>query len=177
MRVFARVSRSTSRSSRYDSLINDLELTLVRTAKRHDADAFHRLRSVPGIGKVLGLTILDEIHDITRFNRVQEFASYARLVKGRKQSGGKMLGTSGAKMGNVHLKWAFSEAAVLFSVMPPGGRNSSRHSKRNTAREKRSRFSLTRSAEPSSTSCRGRPSFRWRNSCRVAQSRVDQPDV
>jgi transposase len=162
---------------RYDSLINDLELTLVRTAKRHDADAFHRLRSVPGIGKVLGLTILDEIHDITRFNRVQEFASYARLVKGRKQSGGKMLGTSGAKMGNVHLKWAFSEAAVLFSVMPPGGRNSSRHSKRNTAREKRSRFSLTRSAEPSSTSCRGRPSFRWRNSCRVAQSRVDQPDV
>jgi transposase len=45
---------------------------------------------------------------------VQEFASYARLVKGQKQSGGKMLGTSGAKMGNVHLKWAFSEAAVLF---------------------------------------------------------------
>ena len=57
---------------------------------------------------------LYEIHDITRFDRVQEFASYARLVKGQKQSGGKTLGTSGAKMGNVHLKWAFSEAAVLF---------------------------------------------------------------
>lgn len=99
---------------RYDALITDLELTLVRTAKQHDADAFHRLRSVPGIGKVLALTILYEIHDITRFDRVQEFASYARLVKGRKQSGGKLLGTSGAKMGNVHLKWAFSEAAVLF---------------------------------------------------------------
>ena len=91
----------------YDTLINDLELTLVREANRHDADAFHRLRSVPGIGKVLALTILYEIHDIARFGRVQEFASYARLVKGRKQSGGKMLGTSGAKMGNVHLKWAF----------------------------------------------------------------------
>ena len=62
----------------------------------------------------LALTILYEIHDITRFDRVQEFASYARLVKGQKQSGGKTLGTSGAKMGNVHLKWAFSEAAVLF---------------------------------------------------------------
>ena len=74
----------------------------------------HRLRSVPGIGKVLGFTILYEIHDITRFDRVQEFASYARLVKCQKQSGGKTLGTSGAKMGNVHLKWAFSEAAVLF---------------------------------------------------------------
>ena len=98
----------------YDALVNDLELTIVREAKRHDGDAFHRLRSVPGIGKVLGLTILYEIHDITRFDRVQEFASYARLVKCVKTSGGKKLGTGGAKMGNVHLKWAFSEAAVLF---------------------------------------------------------------
>ena len=98
----------------YDALVIDIELTIVREAKRHNADAFHRLRSVPGIGKVLALTILYEIHDITRFDRVQEFASYARLVKCKKQSGGKTLGTSGAKMGNVHLKWAFSEAAVLF---------------------------------------------------------------
>jgi transposase len=107
---------------RDDSLIADLELTLVRTAKQHDADAFHRLRSVPGIGKVLALTILYEIHDIARFDRVQEFASYARLVKGRKQSGAKQLGTSGAKMGNVHLKWAFSEAAVLFLRHATGGK-------------------------------------------------------
>jgi transposase len=98
----------------YDGLITDLELTIVREAKRHNADAFHRLRSVPGIGKVLALTILYEIHDITRFDRVQEFASYARLVKCAHQSAGKKLGTGGAKMGNVHLKWAFSEAAVLF---------------------------------------------------------------
>ena len=27
---------------------------------------------------------------------------------------GKSLGTGGAKIGNAHLKWAFSEAAVLF---------------------------------------------------------------
>src|SRR3989442_5075741 len=98
----------------YDALVTDLELTIVCEAKRHDADAFHRLRSVPGIGKVLALTILNEIHDITCFDRVQEFASYARLVKCQKRSAGKTLGTSGAKMGNVHLKWAFSEAAVLF---------------------------------------------------------------
>jgi transposase len=64
---------------RYDTLITDLEL--VRTAKRHDADAFHRLRSVPGIGKVLALTILYEIHDVGRFDRVQEFASDPRLVR------------------------------------------------------------------------------------------------
>jgi transposase len=68
------------------------------------------------------LTILYELHDVHRFDRVQEFASYARLVKGRKQSGGKTLGTSGAKMGNVHLKWAFSEAAVLFLRHATGGK-------------------------------------------------------
>jgi transposase len=96
----------------YDALVTDLELTIVREAKRHNADAFHRLRSVPGIGKVLALTILYEIHDIARFDRVQEFASYARLIKCTRESGGKKLGTGGAKMGNVHLKWAFSEAAV-----------------------------------------------------------------
>ncbi len=78
----------------YDALVNDLELTIVREAKRHDGDAFHRLRSVPGIGKILGLTILYEIHDITRFDRVQEFASYARLIKCMKESAGKKLGTA-----------------------------------------------------------------------------------
>ena len=97
-----------------DTLITDLERTIVREAKRHDAEAFYRLRSVPGIGKILSLTILDEIHDVTRFNRVQEFASYARLVKGRRESAGTVVGGGGAKIGNVHLKWAFSEAAVLF---------------------------------------------------------------
>jgi transposase len=45
---------------------------------------------------------------------VQEFASYARLVKCSRASSGKTLGTGGAKIGNVHLKWALSEAAVLF---------------------------------------------------------------
>ena len=105
----------------YDGLITDLELTIVREAKQHDGDAFHRLRSVPGIGKVLGLTILYEIHDIARFDRVQEFASYARLIKCRKESAGKKLGTTGAKMGNVHLKWAFSEAAVTFLRHNRGG--------------------------------------------------------
>lgn len=107
---------------RYDDLVTDLELTIVREAKRHDGDAFHRLRSVPGIGKVLALTILYEIHDITRFDRVQEFASYARLVKCPHQSAGKTYGTGGAKMGNVHSKWAFSEAAELFLRQAPGGK-------------------------------------------------------
>ena len=107
---------------RYDTLLRDLETGLVRQAKQHDPQAFQLLRSVPGIGKALALTILYEIHDIGRFGRVQELASYARLVKCAKESAGKRKGTSGAKMGNVHLKWAFSEAAVLFVRHSPEGK-------------------------------------------------------
>jgi len=44
---------------------------------------------------------------------VQTFASYARLVKCKAESAGKTYGTQGNKIGNAHLKWAFSEAAVL----------------------------------------------------------------
>jgi transposase len=99
---------------RYDALLTDLEGYLVHQAKSHDPQAFQLLRSIPGVGKVLALTILYEIHDIRRFDRVQQFASYARLVKCAKESAGKRHGTSGAKMGNVHLKWAFSEAAIGF---------------------------------------------------------------
>ena len=98
----------------YDERLNDLELYLVRTAKIDDADTFYRLRSVPGIGKILALVMLYEIHDIARFPTVQDFLSYARLVKCAKESAGKHYGYGGAKIGSVYLKWAFSEAATLF---------------------------------------------------------------
>ncbi len=102
-------------------MIKDLELHLVRQPKQHDPDVFHRLRSIPGVGKVLALTLLYEIHDISRFARVQDFLSYSRLVKCEHSSAGKKLGTGGSKIGNVHLKWAFSEAAVLFLRNNPAG--------------------------------------------------------
>jgi len=61
----------------------------------------------------LALTIIYEIGDLNRFPSVQKFASYARLVKCKAESAGKTYGTQGNKIGNAHLKWAFSEAAVL----------------------------------------------------------------
>ena len=76
---------------------------------------------MPGIGATLGLVILYEIQSIDRFERVQEFCSYARLVKCQHESSGKRSGKSWSKIGNVHLKWAFSEAAVLFLRANPEG--------------------------------------------------------
>jgi len=65
--------------------------------------------------------LLYEIHNIQRFPRVQDFVSYCRLVKCAKESAGKRYGFSGTKIGNASLKWAFSEAAVLFlRENPPG---------------------------------------------------------
>ena len=58
--------------------------------------------------------MLYEIHDIDRFPRVQDFASYCRLIKCKKESAGKTYGSSGNKIGNAYLRWAFGEAAVLF---------------------------------------------------------------
>src|SRR5437016_4647190 len=98
----------------YDQLLQDLELAIVTTAKQHDANTLYLLQTVPGIGKILSLVLLYEMHDIARFPRVQDFVSYCRLVKCAKESAGKRYGTSGKKMGNAYLKWAFSEAAVLF---------------------------------------------------------------
>ena len=98
----------------YDNLLGEVELSITRTAKGHNAQSFARLQSVPGIGQILALVILYEIQDIARFPRVQDFLSYGRLVKCLKDSAGKRLGTSGKKIGNPQLKGAFSEAAVLF---------------------------------------------------------------
>jgi transposase len=105
----------------YDHLLRDVELTILKTARQHHANTLYLLRTVPGIGEILSLVLLYEIHDIDRCPRVQDFVSYCRLVKCRKESAGKRYGTSGAKIGNAYLKWAFSEAAVLFLRDNPAG--------------------------------------------------------
>jgi transposase len=105
----------------YAQLLNDVELAIVKAAKHHDAHTLYLLQTVPGIGKILSLVLLYEIHDIARFPTVQDFVSYCRLVKCAKESAGKRLGTSGKKIGNAHLKWAFSEAAALFLRNNPVG--------------------------------------------------------
>jgi transposase len=104
-----------------DRSIGNLERYILRNARNHNPQALHLLRTIHGIGPVLALTILYEIHHIHRFPRVQEFASYSRLVKCPKESAGKRYGASGKKIGNAHLKWAFSEAATLFLRGNPEG--------------------------------------------------------
>ncbi|CAN5595076.1 hypothetical protein BH10PLA2_BH10PLA2_20600 [soil metagenome] len=97
----------------YDTQISEMELYLHQHAKIDDGDTYHRLLSIPGVGKILALILLYEIHDIARFPDVGNFLSYARLVRGSHESAGKKKGSPGKKIGNAHLKWAFGEAACL----------------------------------------------------------------
>lgn len=97
-----------------DTQIGTLELYLTRTAKVDAVQTFHRLQTVPGVGKVLALILLYELHDVQRFDHVGQFLSYARLVRCAHESAGKKVGTGGKKIGNAHLRWAFGEAACLF---------------------------------------------------------------
>jgi transposase len=104
-----------------DRRLSALELSIVRRAKRHEANVFYRLRSIPGIGKMLALVLLYEIHDSHRCPRVPEFVAYCRLVQCAKESAGKRAGSMGAKRGHAYLKWAFAEAAVLCLRNNPAG--------------------------------------------------------
>lgn len=99
----------------YDAVIATMEYQIKQSAKYHDPVAYALLQTLPGIGEILGLVILYEIGSIERFQRVQDFASYSRLVKSARESAGKMYGSGGSKIGNAHLKWAFCEAAKLFT--------------------------------------------------------------
>jgi transposase len=98
----------------YDKILPALEFNILKIAREHDSHSLFLLQSIPGVGKILGLVMLYEIHDIARFPTVQNFSSYSRLVKCARESAGKLSGVKNSKIGNAHLKWAFSEAACLF---------------------------------------------------------------
>ena len=97
-----------------DAQISALELYLTRTAKVDDVQTYHRLQTIPGVGKILALVLLDEMHDIGRFGSAGQLLSDARLVRCAHESAGKHLGSGGKKIGNAHLRWAFAEAACWF---------------------------------------------------------------
>ncbi len=97
-----------------DASIADLERYLTRTAKVDDVQTYTRLRTIPGVGPILALVLLYEIHDIRRFETVGQLLSYARLVRPEHASAGKKQGFGNKKIGNAHLRWAFSEAVCLF---------------------------------------------------------------
>jgi|ERR1041385_1134623 transposase len=72
---------------------------------------YEKLVSLPGVGRVLGMTITLEVGDISRFKSDGDFASYCRMVDAKRLSNGKCKADNNRKCGNKHLSWAFVEAA------------------------------------------------------------------
>jgi len=103
------VKANLSVMSSADEQIEILERTVTQRVKLRPQ--FRFLKTVPGIGEILALTIMLETGDIRRFASVGNFASYCRCVGSQKISNSKKKGKGNTKNGNKYLAWAFVEAA------------------------------------------------------------------
>jgi transposase len=89
--------------------IEQIEAAILATVKR--LPDYQVLQTMPGVGKILGLTITLETVDPKRFASPGDYASYCRCVGSRRMSNGKKKGENNEKCGNKYLAWAFVEAA------------------------------------------------------------------
>ena len=74
-------------------------------------EEFKYLLTIPGIGDILGFTIMLEVGQLSRFPQVGDYSSYCRCVKSERLSNGKKKDENNKKNGNKYLSWAYVEAA------------------------------------------------------------------
>lgn len=103
------VTASLSTVHHLTEQIEGMEKAILEKARLRDS--FKNLLTVPGVGTILGLTIMLEVGDIKRFTKVGDYASYCRCVESVRKSNGKKTGEGNRKNGNRHLSWAYTEAA------------------------------------------------------------------
>ncbi len=89
------------------------EVETVVESKTELKEPYDRLLTEPGIGKILGLTVMLETGPISRFVKVGNYVSYCRKVSSKWISNEKKKGKGNKKSGNKYLAWAFSEAAEI----------------------------------------------------------------
>jgi transposase len=100
--------------------IGRIEKVVLRVARK--LPYYSGLKTLPGVGIVLGLTITMEVGDIGRFKEAGHFASYCRAVDSQRISNGKRKGDNNQKSGNKYLAWAFVEAAQMSRRSDPSCR-------------------------------------------------------
>ena len=95
-----------------DSLTRQIQAIEVAVEKKIDIKKpYDLILSLPGVGRVLGLTIMMETGPINRFPEVGNYVSYCRKVPAARFSNDKKKGTNNRKNGNKYLSWAYGEAA------------------------------------------------------------------
>jgi transposase len=80
---------------------------------------YRYLLTLPGVGKILALTIMLETGPIGRFETVGDYVSYCRKVPSRWVSNGKWKGSGNRKKGNKYLSWAYAEASEFARRLYP----------------------------------------------------------
>jgi transposase len=80
-------------------------------ASARELPFYSKLLTLPGVGKILGMTMTMEVGEIKRFAGPGNFASYCRTVEAKRTSNEKKKGANNSKCGNRYLAWAFVEAA------------------------------------------------------------------
>lgn len=91
--------------------IKNIEKTI--EGKIELSSSYQKLLSIPGVGKILALTIMLETGPISRFQKVGNYVSYCRKVGSKWVSNGKTKGKGNQRNGNRYLAWAYSEASEL----------------------------------------------------------------
>lgn len=76
-------------------------------------ETFQKLLSIPGIGRILAMTIMLEVGDIGRFETVGNYSSYCRCVKAQSTSNGKKKGNNNRKNGNRYLAWGLMGTGMI----------------------------------------------------------------
>lgn len=95
----------------------EIETVIVNRLKLQEP--YTHLLTLPGVGKILALTIKLESGTMDRFREVGNYASYCRKVSSKWTSNGKTKGSGNKKNGNKYLAWAFSEAAEMARRFDP----------------------------------------------------------
>lgn len=92
--------------------INRLEKQILKQARHHRHLYYALLQTMPGVGPIIALNVIYEMHDIKRFKTAQKYSSYCRVVKCERSSNGKNKGSKNHKIGNSYLKWATSQIII-----------------------------------------------------------------
>lgn len=105
---YFKIKMSIEQIQYIDEQIDTIELEI----KRIMDDIKSPIMSIPGIGYVLGATIISEIGDISRFDSAKKLIAYAGLDPTTKQSGTFIASnTKISKRGSKHLRYAIIYAS------------------------------------------------------------------
>ncbi len=93
----------------FNKIIKEVEKEIMSHVKLKKE--FQMLLTIPGIGDILGLTIMLEVGNINRFPKAGNYSSYCRCVESKRTSNGKKKGQNNKKNGNKYLSWAYVEGS------------------------------------------------------------------